>query len=169
MSHRLSTYFATMIVACLCWAGCSTTKMYGKLTPNLQAGDDMTIEALEEFWEDYTVYYTGCCGGFPINHPSAVMFDPRGDDKELVVELWDRVETKYRLNKLVSQIKDAPQVPGYTTALRRITSSNGDFYGYMYTAWASANMKQIDNNTMFVLNLPAPPYLDRRFPGTGHP
>jgi hypothetical protein len=129
----------------------------------------MTIGALEEFWEDYTVYYTGCCGGFPINHPSAVMFDPKSDDKELVVELWQQVETKYRLSKLIIQITHAPQIAGYTPALRRITGPNGDFYGYMYTAWAHANMRQIDDNRMFVQNLPDPPYLDRIVPGIGHP
>ena len=130
----------------------------------------MTIEALEEFWEDYTVYYTGCCGGFPINHPSAVMFDPRGDDKKVVVELWRQVETKYRLSKLINQIWMSPRVQGYQPALRRITGPEGDFYGYMYTAWPRAYMKQIDNDTMFVRNLPYPPYLDRRVgPGPGRP
>lgn len=171
MRSRKSIYIATMIIAaCFLWARCSTINTYGKLRSSAQAGDDMTIEALEEFWQDYTVYYTGCCGGFPIDHPSAIMFDPKGDDKHLVVELWQQIETKYRLSKLIRSIRSSPRTQGFFPALHRIIGPDGDLYGYMYTSWTHANMKRIDDDSMLVLNIPFPPYLDQRFmPGPGRP
>ena len=88
MKIRNFLHIATLIVAIGFLVGCSILQGYGRLAPENKTGDEMTVEALEEFWEDYTVTYTGCCGGLvaPKGHPSAVMFDPKGDDKELVSE-----------------------------------------------------------------------------------
>jgi hypothetical protein len=46
---------AVLTAELLSWTACSTINTYGNLTPNPQAGDDTTIGALAEFWEEYTV------------------------------------------------------------------------------------------------------------------
>ena len=129
----------------------------------------MTIEALEEFWEDYTVYFTGCCGGLqPLKgHPSAVMFDPKGDDKELVGERWLKVETKYRLNKLITAVQKSERFESYYPSLYRIIGPDDELYGYMFTSWRHVVMKPMDDKTWYVFDLEAPPHLDRSVGGPG--
>jgi hypothetical protein len=142
-------------------AGCSVISNYGKLTPVYKTADGMTVAELEEFWEDYHVTYTGCCGGATAakDHPSAVIFDPIGDEKTLKGDRWLKVESAYRLNKLITQIQGSERFETYYPELYRIMGSDGEFYGYMFTSWRHVPMKQLDENTMYVFDLEHPPYL----------
>ena len=152
--------FTVLMTLVLVLAGCSTFGGYGQLRTNYAAGDDMTIGILEELWEDYSVYYAGCCG-YPIEHPSAVMFDPKGDDKQLVGTKWRKIETKYRMSIAVGAIKGSPRIANFYPTVYQIVDPDGGFYGYMYTSWKFVHMEPIGNNSMRVLNIPYPPYLDR--------
>jgi hypothetical protein len=149
--------------------GCSIIQSYGRLDPEYKSGDQMTIEALEEFWEDYTVYFTGCCGGLqPLKgHPSAVMFDPKGDDKKLLGERWLKVETKYRLNELITRIKASERFESYYPSLYRILGPDDEFYGYMFTSWRHVVLKSMGDKTLYVFDLEAPPYLEQGVGGPG--
>jgi hypothetical protein len=156
----LTPWFTMVTTLVLFLAGCSTFDSYGKLKSNYAAGDEMTIGVLEELWEEYTVYYAGCCG-YPIEHPSAVMFDPKGDDKQLVGTKWRKIETKYRLSKAIRAIKGSPRIANFYPILYQIIDPEGEVYGYMYTSWKYVYMEPLDDNSMRVLNIPYPPYLDR--------
>ena len=57
---------------------------YGKLRVQPRGPERVTIEILEERWEDYDVYFAGPW----IGRPSAVMFDPKDDDRKLVPHKW---------------------------------------------------------------------------------
>ncbi len=149
--------------------GCSVLQSYGRLAAEEKAGDGMTIEALEEYWEDYHVYFSGCCGGLqPLKeHPSAVMFDPKGDDKHLVGERWLKIESKHRLSELIDRIRKSERFESYYPRLYRILGPDGEFYGYMFTSWIHVVTKPIEDKTMYVFDLEAPPHLQRSIGGPG--
>ena len=166
---RNTLHRVTLIVTIIFLVGCSMLLSQPRLTPIARTVDEMTIEALEEFWEDYNVYFTGCCGGLqPLKgHPSAVMFDPKGDDKKLVGERWLKVESKHRLNELVTRIRTSERFESYYPALYQIIGPENELYGYMYTSWRHVVMKPMDEKTLYVFDLEAPPHLDRSVGGPG--
>jgi len=147
-------------------SGCSWLKSYGKLSSQYGPGEEVTIQELEENWEDYTISYAGYHGSFSIKHPSAIMFDPKKDNRDLIGDKWTLVENQRTLSKLISSIQAQERWGGYYPRLWRILGSDDQFYGYLFSGWYHVVMKMLDDRTMYVNDLPFPPYL-APVPGAG--
>ena len=148
--------------------GCSLFHGYGKLRQLSKDANGITIQDLKENWSDYTVYYAGYYGSLSIKHPSAVMFDPKNDSTGLVGDKWTIVKDKSMLSELISTIQSQELVGGYYPRLWRILGPDEQFYGFLFTAWDHVVAKVIDDKSMWVYDLPMPPYLsidgdDREF------
>ena len=131
--------------------GCSLLNTYGKLRLQSDHEKRVTIQELEENWEDYTVYYAG----LSIERPSAVMFDP-GDDERKVVshEWWVQIKDQEELSAILlwlrASAQDEPKV-------WRILGPIDQFYGFMYTAWTHVLIKVVNDKTLWVDELSQPP------------
>jgi hypothetical protein len=124
---------------------------YGKLRVQPRGAEKVTIEMLEEGWQDYHVYFAGPW----IGRPSAIMFDPKGDDKKLVPhKWWVPVKNEEDLLEVVWGIK-VGQVD-FWPIVWRIMGPDDQFYGYMYTAWHHVLIKVVDNKTLWVDDIPLP-------------
>jgi len=123
---------------------------YGKL--RVQRGHDgsVTTETLRENWQEYAIYYAG----LSVKNPSGVMFDPKNDNKKLISDKWIRIKNQDTLADLIhwldANIKFYP-------VLYRILGPDDEFYGYLYTAWDHVHIKAVDENTLWVDDLPMPP------------
>ena len=106
---------------------------------------------LIEHWERYDISYAG----LSMENPSAVMFDPKGDDRRLTSDKWVPVKTQEELFTLLGWIDHNVHFP---PTLWRIIGPDGQLYGYMFTAWYSARIKVIDEKTLWVDDLPLPPF-----------
>ena len=158
----MKKYFALPLAALLAGllaSGCAITQ-YGKLRMP-EKKDPVTIRTLQENWEDYEIYYTGLHAG----HPSAVLFDRKDDERGFVTERWLRVKSKETLDALVRSIAGQSPMAVYYPRLWRVIGPDGHIYGYMFTSWDHAVMKAVDEKTLFVHDLPLPPYLE--FKGKG--
>ena len=140
-------------------SGCIQFSTYGKLRQQSRDGNRVTIKDLKENWNDYIIYYAGYYGSLSIKHPSAVMFDPRNDNKELVGEKWTMVKDKHTLSELLSSIQSQEPIGNLYPRLWRILGPDEQFYGFLFTAWDHVVTKVIDDTTMWVYDLPLPPYL----------
>ncbi len=138
-------------------SGCSWLKGYGKIRAQSGPGKRVTIQELRENWHDYTIYYAGYHGKLSIKHPSAVMFDPKKDDRVLVGDKWTKVDDQKTLSELISSIQS--HKARYYPSLWRILGPDDQFYGYLFSAWHHVPIKVVDEKTMWVYNLPRPPYL----------
>jgi hypothetical protein len=136
----LGLFFASLI------SGCAS---YGKLRPLSGQERAMSIEALEKNWEDYAVYWTG----LSVGEPSGIMFDPKKDDRKLTNEKWIKVENKATLAELIGWIK---MNRDYYPRLWTILGPDDRLYGYMYTGWRNVVIKEVDERTLYVHDLPAP-------------
>lgn len=135
-------------------SGCVLAR-YGKLqTP--ERLDAVTIETLLNSWEDYEIHYAGLNS----NHPSAVLFDKKGDDRGYLTERWFRVTDKDMLDRLVDSIQRQMSVGGYYPRLWKVVGPHSHFYGYMFTSWDHVLLKVVDDKTLFVGDLPLPPSLE---------
>jgi hypothetical protein len=132
-------------------SGCLGQGTY-RVAPSFRG--NVTIRTLMENWQDYIVYYAG----LGADNPSAVMFDPKKDDRVITVDRWSKVENRKLLADLIDSIQR--QIgSSYYPKLFEIRGPEGQLYGYMFTAWSVASTKMINDRTMFVFDIPLPPYL----------
>lgn len=158
---RVKNFYATLIFLLFIFflSGCLQFSNYGKLREQSRDASRVTIQDLVENWNDYIIYYAGYYGSISIKHPSAVMFDPRNDSKELVGDKWTLVKDKHTLLELINSIKGQEPVGGLYPRLWKILDTDEQFYGFLFTAWDHAISKVIDDTKMWVYDLPSPPYL----------
>jgi len=143
---------AALIIGVLV-SGCAFTQ-YGRLGLTNRT-DAVTVETLVKNWEDYELYYAGVHAG----HPSAVLFDRKDDDRGFTSGRWFRVNSKEMLDDLIDSIQRQLPLGIYYPRLWKVLGPDGHLYGYMFTSWDNAVMKSVDEKTLFVYDLPMPPYL----------
>lgn len=129
---------------------CSALNRYGKL--RLARPDEMTIEELRKNWDRYEIYWAG----HTLEFPAAIMFDPKDNGTKLISDAWEPVETQETLSKLVHNLWIDIQHYLYPK-VQKILSPDNRLYGYMYTAWQHAVIKVVDEDTMWVKDLPHRP------------
>jgi hypothetical protein len=63
------------------------------------------------------------------------------------------------LDDLVDLIKWQLPIGVFYPRLFKVIGPDGHLYGYMFTSWDHAVMRAVDEKTLFVNELPMPPYL----------
>jgi hypothetical protein len=160
MEKKKNPYLYIIVLILLFFiSGCSYLNTYGKLRNVSANGNSLTIQDLEEKWNDYAVYYAGYYGSLSIKHPSAVMFDPRNDSKKLVGDKWTTINNRHTLSELISSIQSQESAGSFYPRLWKILGPDDQFYGFLFTAWDHVVTKVIGENTMWVYDLPSPPYI----------
>jgi len=64
-------------------------------------GNRVTVQDLVKDWQNYTVHFTG----HGRDHPSAVLFDPKDDDRVVIADRWWKVDEYEILTDLVDSIQ----------------------------------------------------------------
>ena len=125
--------------------GCSGTN--GKIVKQTGTEDKMTLAELRENWEEYTIYYSYRWD----SRPSAIMFDPKNNDKKLVGDSWYKIEDQETLSKTIRTIQEQ-----YDYAkVEIIEGPDNKFFGYMYYPyWLDIPVKMVDERTLYVSTLP---------------
>ena len=137
-------------VSLVLMSGCYWLESYGKLSAPSGSAGKMTIQELEENWQDYTIYHAGVNTGFP----TAIMFDPKGDERKLLThKWWVEVKDRETVSELLVSIHASQFYPGFW----RILGPDNQLYGYMYTVRWDAHIKVVDDRTMWVDELTLPP------------
>ena len=142
-----------VLLTALFFSACAAIQYAGLRKPDQP--DAITVRSLQDNWKEYEVYYAGLHAG----HPSAVMFDRKDDGREIATGRWFRVEDRESLDGLIESVKSQMPIAAYYPRLWRIVGPDGHLYGYMFTAWDHAVMKQVEGEALFVNDLPLPPYL----------
>ncbi len=125
--------------------GCSGN--YGKLSKQTGTEDKMTLAELRENWEEYTIYYSYRWD----SRPSAIMFDPKNNDKKLVGDSWYKIEDQEALSETIRTIQ---QQYDYAK-VEIIEGPDNKFFGYMYYPyWLHIPVKIVDERTLYVSTLP---------------
>jgi hypothetical protein len=131
-------------------SGCLGQGMY-RVMPY---GAGVNISTLEKNWQDYDVYFAG----LDVGNPSAVMFHPKNDDRLITVDRWSKVESRELLEELIGSIQRQTGT-SYYPQLLELLGPGGHLYAYMFTAWSVVSTRMINDHTMFVFDIPLPPYL----------
>ena len=114
----------------------------GQVVPQLRDEKQMTIQMLEDNWQDYIIHSDGPTGGIPI----AVIFDPKNDDKTIATYEWTLITDKQALLAAVGWIQSRPAYP----KVNRIMGPNDQLFGYVYTYNENIPMNVINDKKIFV-------------------
>lgn len=128
-------------------AGCLGLKNYGSLDA---AMGKVTIKDLIENWQNYDIYYAGLA----VDNPSAVMFDTKIEGRRITSDKWVPVTEK---SVLVTIVEWLDANINYPPDLWRILGPKGKFFGYLYSYYNEVEIKAIDDQTLWIGNLPLPP------------
>lgn len=139
-----------LLAAVLTSAGCSLLDRYGRLSAPWFGGTQPPISELIDSFEKYRVFYAG----ISLQSPSAVLFDPRDDDRILTPEQWVEVTRKEDLRELVGWLEADLKYP---PRLYKILGPGDRLFGYFYSPWNSLLLRVVDAQTMWVEDLPLPP------------
>ncbi|MBC8418027.1 MAG: hypothetical protein H8E10_05475 [Desulfobacterales bacterium] len=148
---RLFSIPLLFLLVSVLMTGCLGLENYGTL--RVASGKwGATIQEVIDNWQDYDIYYAG----LSYKSPSAVMFDPRKGGKRLVSDKWVPVTEQSVLKTIVDWLNS---YINYPPTLWKLLGPKGDFFGYMYTsATEQVVVKQIDPDTMWVDDIPLPPF-----------
>jgi hypothetical protein len=129
--------------------GCLARFGYGSIE---RAPDDKSIQQLMSDWQSYHVSYSGLRPG----RPSGLMFDPRHDERELQGKRWEPIRDREVMEEVAMWLQ---RTDTYPPRLFRLMGPEGVLYGYVYTGWDQVVARAIDNQTMYVTDIPL--YLTR--------
>ncbi len=125
--------------------GC--TGGYGNIGKQTDTEDKMTLGELRESWEEYTIYYSYRWD----SKPSAIMFDPKNNDKKLVGDSWYKIEDQKTLSETIRIIQEQYD----HCHVDIIEGPDNQFFGYIYYPhWLSLPVTVVDERTLYVSTLP---------------
>ncbi len=140
-----------LCVALLClMTGCVGLKDYGRLDA---ATSKISVNELIENWQNYDIYYAG----LSVDNPSGVIFDTKIEGRRITSDKWIPVTEK---SVVITLVKWLRADINYPPVLWRIMGPGpeGKFFGYLYSYWDNLVIKAIDDKTLWVDDLPLPPF-----------
>jgi hypothetical protein len=132
--------------------GCAS---YGYARSQMVYGNRIAVQGLVKDWQDYTIYFAGHGRG----HPSAILFEPKDDDRVIIADRWWKVENYEILTDLVDYIQRQLPIGFYYPRLLELLGPDNRRYGYVFTSWDQVVGRMLDDRTMLIYDLPLPPYL----------
>jgi hypothetical protein len=149
---KKSVFLVSLISLFFVSAGCGS---YGKLRLQQGPGESMTIQQLKENGQNYHILATGV----EPNVPSAILFDRKDDGREIIGERWWDLKDYKSVSDTIARI-DAQATGGrFYPRLWKMLGPDDHLYGYLFTAWDHAVMTIGEDKTMWVMDIPEPPFL----------
>lgn len=130
---------------------------YGKIRAQPWRGERITIQELQENWEDYTIHYAG----LSVGTAAGIMFDPKNDNRTLTGHKWIKVEDQETLAELISWMKT---YVAYDPQVWKSLGPDNDLYGYLFypghqfSSPDQAVVKVVNDTTMYMYDLESPIY-----------
>lgn len=122
--------------------GCAAVMPSFRLKTVPRSEQKAALEDLAKNWQSYDVYSDG-----PVNSTSALIFDPKEDDRRLLGYQYVRVETGKNLRAALTWIDYYIQ---FDPRLYKVFDETGAFYGYVFIALHSPSPRRVDEKTLML-------------------
>jgi hypothetical protein len=97
---------------------------------------------------------------WPVDEVSAIVFDPKDDNRAIENDGWTKVSAQDQLSKLIARSDRL-----ISRQFFKIVGPNDDFYGYLLGGQEYVWIETIDENTLKLINARwSPPKEDRYYP-----
>jgi hypothetical protein len=124
----------------------------------VQYGAD-TKAFLNNIGENYDKYIIHALE-WPVDEASAIVFDPKGDNRTIENDGWTKVSTQEQLSKLIARSDRL-----ISRQFFKIVGPNGDFYGYLLGGQQYVWIETINEDRLKLINARwSPAKEDRYYP-----
>ena len=137
-------YLPILIVLFFTFA-CAKPRGAPKFEAVSQRNTAATLDDLKTNWTRYSISY----GGGSVGLASALIFDPKDDDRNLVGEGYIDVKDKETLERVISVIESYIT---FTPTLYNFFGPDGDFFGVVFTAHYRPFPRKVDDKTLSLPN-----------------
>ena len=110
------------------------------------------LDDLKRNWEDYHISYAGGSVGLA----SALIFDPKDDDRRLVGDGYVEVKDKETLERVISTIES---YASFNPTLYKIYGPEDRFFGFVFTAFYRPKPGEVDPRTLSLPNWRSQSYI----------
>ena len=134
--------FICVALMVLIWAlfisGCANQ---GRLRTQPKSGIAAAVEDIKENYDEFVIH----ANEWPAGEVSAIVFDPRRDNRRIENDGWTEVTSKEQLSKLVDRSKR-----NIYRQFFKIYGPNDQFFGYLLGGERYVFFQTIDTNTLKV-------------------
>jgi hypothetical protein len=116
-----------------------------KFEPLSRGDKSATLDDLKRNWTRYAVSY----GGGSVGLASALIFDPKDDNRSLVGEGYREVKDKETLDRVISVIES---YISFNPTLYKIYGPDREFFGFVFTAHYRPVPQKVDDKTLSLPN-----------------
>ncbi len=129
---------------------------FAKLRVQYGADTRAFFENIEANYEKYIIYALE----WPAGEVSAIVFDPKADNRTIENDGWTKVTSQGQLSKLIARSERL-----IFRQFFKIVGPNDDFYGYLLGGPQYVWIETIDDNTLKLINARwSPAKEDRYYP-----
>jgi hypothetical protein len=97
------------------------------------------LKDIEQDYDKYIIY----ANEWPTDEVSAIVFDPKDDNKTIETDGWTKVTSQEQLSKLITRSNRL-----IFRQFFKIVGPNDDFYGYLLGGPQYVWIKTVDDNTL---------------------
>jgi hypothetical protein len=110
------------------------------------------LDDLKRDWASYSISY----GGDSVGLASALIFDPKDDDRRLVGKSYMDVKDKETLERVIATIESYAT---FTPTVYKIYGPEGEFFGFLFTAFYRPLAEKVDDKTLSLPNWKSQSYI----------
>jgi len=110
------------------------------------------LDDLKRDWANYSISY----GGGSVGLASALIFDPKNDDRSLVGKGYVAVDDKETLERVISTIESYAT---FTPTVYKIYGPDDRFFGFVFTAFYRPLPNKVDDKTLSLPNWKSQSYI----------
>lgn len=136
MGKRRFVYLAVLGLIWVVFLGCASS---GRLRVESGSDTKVFLKDIEQDYDKYIIY----ANEWPTDEVSAIVFDPKDDNKTIETDGWTKVTSQEQLSRL---IKRSDRL--IFRQFFKIVGPNDDFYGYLLGGQQYVWIKTVDDNTL---------------------
>jgi hypothetical protein len=141
MERKRFIYIAVIgLISVLFFSGCAH---YGRLKVQYRSDTAVAMKDIQENRDKYIIH----ANEWPAGEVSAIVFDPKGDDRTIENDGWTKVTSEEQLSGLVERSKR-----NIYRQFFKIYGPNEAFFGYLLGGARYVFFQTIDANTLRVVS-----------------
>ncbi len=151
-SRRESFLVMAGLITIFFVSSCVTFKSAGVFTAPGPGNKLISLSELEARPSKYHIYYVGLSWDMP----TALLFDPKGDDRKIIGQSWVKVQEGHDLHRMINFVKS---FTNFDPRLYAIIGPGGQVFGYILAPTFAIQTRIVDEKTI-ISKIESPLYLD---------
>ena len=145
---------AFLLLSTLLVTGCVTLKSSGLFVAPGYKGGTVTLKDIRDNLDNFDVFFMGLTEDMP----TALLFDPKDDDKRVVGDRWEKVSNLDKIDDMITFVKSFTE---FDPRLFAVMGPDNQVYGYLLSPRVGVGTRVIDDKTIYIYGIKSPLYSDK--------